>query len=148
MEQSTHIIKTGKPFILVFLFLSFFACDEKQNPVPNVYVDFEVNLNDPQFNTVIIPGNYIYLTGGVNGIILYHTVDDQYKAFDRTCTYDPECGKVYVSEDQLKAVDTVCCGSVFSLLVDGIVEQGPAEFPLKQYQCIYNSNAHILRIKN
>ena len=148
MKNTSHILlKTGKVIILLFLILFFLRCDNKQNPVPNVYVDFTINLSDPQYNSVTIPGNYLYLTGGVNGIILYHTIDDQYKAFERTCTYDPDKGRVSVTSDQFFAEDSVC-GSKFSLLVDGIVEQRPAEFPLKQYQCIYNQNSNTVRIRN
>jgi len=148
MKNILYSIKTGKVIILLLLILCFFSCDEKQNPVPNVYVDILIPLNDPQYSSITVPGNFLYLTGGVNGILLIHTVDDQYKAYDRTCTYDPDCGTVSYNENTFRATDTVCCGSEFSMLVDGIVEQGPAEFPLKQYACIYNQNSNTLQIRN
>lgn len=148
MKQMIYSIKTGKVIILLLLMLSFFSCKENRNPVPDIYVDILIPLGDPLYNSITIPGNYLYIKGGVNGILLYHTVDDQYKAYDRTCTYDPDCGKVSFIENTFKAVDTVCCGSEFSMLVDGIVEQGPAEFPLKQYACIYNQNSNTLQIRN
>jgi hypothetical protein len=125
MKYSSYILKTGKILILVLLISLFFQCKNNKNPVPDVYVDFYINIEDPVYSSVKIPGNYLYLKGGVNGIILYHTVDDRYKAFERTCTYDPDCGIVSVKEDKFTAVDSVCCGSEFSLLVDGVVTQGP-----------------------
>ena len=148
MKNMYLYLKIGKIIILLLIITSFFSCDENQSDIPNVFVDIYLDLNDPLYNGLTVPGNYEYITGGVNGILIYHTIDDEFRAYERTCPYDPECGKVYVDEYNFNAVDTVCCGSEFSLLSEGVAVQGPSKYPLKQYAAIYNMNSRILHIKN
>ncbi len=147
--KNKYISLKSKKIIVLFLFLiSFFSCDENKSKIPNVYVEIYLDLTDPLYSSLTIPGNYLYVTGGVNGIIVYHTIDDEFRAYERTCPYDPECGKVFVDEYSFNAVDSICCKSEFSLLSEGVAVQGPAKNPLKQYKCIYNQNSRILSIKN
>jgi len=141
-------IKTWFYFVLLLNILLFTACDENKNPIPNVYVDIYIDLTDPLYYDLQSVGGYVYITGGVNGILIYRSSSDDFNAYERTCPYDPDCGRVTVDDASLNAVDTVCCKSEFSLLLDGAVSQGPAKFPLKFYTCIYNRNAQILHIKN
>jgi nitrite reductase/ring-hydroxylating ferredoxin subunit len=124
------------------------SCDKEHNQIPNVFVDIEIDLTDPLYSDLQLPGNYVYITGGVNGIIVYRSTSNEFDAYERTCPHDPDCGIVYVDRENYTAVDTVCCGSEFSLLIDGAVTQGPSKFPLKTYTCIYDINSNILRIKN
>lgn len=139
--------------IVIFLFFStipviFFSCKNDIDEIPVVFVDIEINLNDPSYNNLLITGNYLYVTGGVNGIIVYRKSFDEFTAFERTCPHDPDCGKVIVDEENLLAKDTICCGSEFSLIIDGAVSKGPSKFPLKKYSTLYNNNSKILWITN
>jgi len=126
----------------------FFSCKETQDNIPTVYVDIEIDLTDPQYYELRSIGSYIYITGGVNGIIVYRLSADEFKAYERTCPYDPDCGKVYVDDYNFLAVDTVCCQSKFSLMIDGAVTEGPATYPLRNYNAAYNTNLEMLRITN
>lgn len=148
MKKKHFNLKTGIITILIFSVLIFFSCDENQSNIPTVYVDFYIDLTDPLNSKLTLPGNYEYFTGGVNGILIYHTIDDEYQAFERTCPYDPDCGKITVDEKNYVAVDTVCCGSEFSLLTGGNVTQGPSIYPLKRYSCFFDINTNTLHIKN
>ena len=141
-------IKTLISFILVSTILFFYSCDENNNPIPNVYVDIYIDLTDPLYYDLQSVGGFVYITGGVNGILIYRTSADEFRAYDRTCPYDPDIGRIVVNDASLNAIDSVGCKSEFSLLLDGAVSQGPAQFPLKQYQCIYDRNNQILHIKN
>ncbi len=139
--------------ILLFSFLilftcAFFSCKNKNDKIPTVYVDINIDLTDPQYNKLLGVGNYVYITGGVNGIIVYRKSFDEFSAFEQTCPYDPDCGTVWVVENEIVAKDTVCCNSEFSLLIDGAVSEGPAQLPLRNYRTSYNSNTRILRITN
>ena len=134
------------PFLLLIIYIS--ACDDTKSTIPTVYVDFTIDINDPQYNDITIPGGYLYLTGGYSGILLYHSYDDTYLAFDRACPYDPDCGKLFVKKTLFDTVDSTCCKSEFSLLTGGNATKGPAKFPMKQYRCIYNAEAKIIQIKN
>ena len=138
--------------VILFLLSSslsmiFFSCKPETDDIPYAYVDFTIDLNDPQFHELKNISGYVYLTGGVNGIIVYRKSTDEFTAFERTCPHDPKCGKVYVNES-LSAVDTVCCGSEFSLLIDGGIMKGESKFPLRQYTTTYSSNLKSLRITN
>jgi len=145
-KKKTYL--TPKIVIFFIFLLSAFACDDTQSKIPTVFVDFTVDLNDPQYNQVTIPGGYIYITGGYSGILIYHSFDDEYLAFDRACPYDPDCGKLYIDKTLFNTIDSICCKSEFSLLTGGNATKGPATFPMKQYRCLYNEGAGILQIKN
>lgn len=132
--------------ILLFIFIS--GCKNNTDNIPNVYVDIVIDLNDPQYSKLTIPGNFEYITGGVNGIIVYRKSFDEFTAFERTCPYDPSCGKVFIDETGYTAKDTICCKSEFSIIIDGAVSKGPSQFPLRNYSTQYNPNSQILRITN
>ncbi len=149
MKTLKFIIKTPVFLFLVSFFLFFISCNESKNPIPVVPVDFYIHIDsDPSFYNLQTIGGYVYVTGGVSGILIYRSSTDEFKAYERACPYDPDCGKIYVDEGSLNAVDSTCCKSEFSLLLDGAVSKGPAQFPLRQYQCIYDQNNQILHIKN
>lgn len=134
--------------LLMTVIISCDSCDENQSKIPTVFVDIYIDLNDPLYSKLTLPGSYEYITGGVNGILIYHTINDDYQAFERTCPYDPDCGKIYVDDKSFNAVDSVCCGSEFSLLLNGTVVQGPAVYPLKMYGAFFDINSNTLHIKN
>ncbi|MCD6556294.1 MAG: hypothetical protein J7K64_03790 [Bacteroidales bacterium] len=141
-------IKTWFSFVLLLNLFLFSSCEENKNPIPTVYVDIYIDLNDPLYYDLQSVGSYVYITGGVNGILIYRSSADEFRAYDRTCPYDPDIGRVVVDDANLNAVDSVGCKSEFSLLLDGAVSQGPSQFPLKAYTCIYDMNAQMLHIKN
>ena len=137
-------------FFSAFLLFStlFLSCKNNTDNIPTVFVDILIDLNDPQFSKLTIPGNYEYITGGVNGIIVYRKSFDEFTAFERTCPHDPSCGKVFVDNTGYTMIDSTCCQSEFSLIIDGAVTKGPSQFPLKIYTTQYNPNSLILRITN
>ena len=150
MKTSKIIIKTRNYTVLVLFLLIFSACDENKSPIPVVPVDIYLEgiNSDPQYYDLQNLGGYVYITGGVSGIIVYRSSADEFKAYERACPYDPDCGRITVDSGNLNAIDSLCCHSEFSLLLDGAVSQGPAQFPLRQYQRIYDPNNQVLHIKN
>jgi len=138
-----------KRWLISILAALTFSCqnDYYDDPIPQRPVDFEINVNDPlYFNLHTV--NYVYLDGlgmGVRGIILYKQGNDQYLAFERTCSFQPTdpCANLDVDPSGQYIVDA-CCGSIFNFHGDPI--GGPAVRPLLQYQTILNGN--YLRIFN
>ncbi|MEA3444672.1 MAG: hypothetical protein U9R19_08095 [Bacteroidota bacterium] len=131
---------------LFFLITVFYSCNDKNQVVPYVYVNFSVSIYDPEFSTLTSPGNSINVTGGVNGILIYRISETDFAAYDRTCTYQVnENCQVNVDESGVFAVDTVCCQSQF-LLLDGSVTKGPATYPLKRYNTHFDGT--YLRVYN
>jgi len=136
-------------FLIILIPVLFFEC-EQNNPVPNVPVNIELQLNNPVYNELNVPGNSIIIPEeGNKGIIVTRIDMNKFSAYDMTCTYDPNdaWGRVVPDETGVFAVDTVC-GSKFHLLFDGMVETGPASIPLKMYVADFNSYTNTLRIHN
>ncbi|MBX2981829.1 MAG: hypothetical protein KF843_04095 [Flavobacteriales bacterium] len=128
------------------VFLATGCKKDRDVPVPVVPVQIEINLNFPEYNALLVPGGWAYVTGGSEGLIVYRRSQDAFTALDRHCTYQAEniC-RVTVDDSQVMARDTTCCHSAF-LLLDGSVSQGPAALGLKQYNTTFNGT--ILRIFN
>jgi hypothetical protein len=136
-------------FLIILIPLFFFEC-EQNSPVPNVNVNFIIELNNPVYSSLNAVGNStIILHEGYKGIIVTRVDQQVFSAYDMTCTYDPndEWGRVVPDKSGVFAVDTVC-GSSFHLLVNGMVDKGPASIPLKMYAADYNSYSNTLHIHN
>jgi nitrite reductase/ring-hydroxylating ferredoxin subunit len=123
--------------------------DDENERVPRIQTDFTINLNLPEYTTLLNPGGWTYFTGGSRGIIIYRVNNDEFAAYDRHCTYNvPAACRVFVDEDSgITAADTVCCGSVFEIITGNVLE-GPAQFPLQPFRTQFNSNNNTLRIFN
>lgn len=124
-------------FLLLFLLCS---CKKDKKDTIGANVNITINLNDTRYIDLNVIGGFIYLTANKpsQGIIVYRKSFEEYKAYERTCTYDPGgvCCRLIVDESHNFAIDT-CCGSQF-LLIDGSpLEQGPATIALTEY------NAHL-----
>jgi nitrite reductase/ring-hydroxylating ferredoxin subunit len=119
---------------------------QSDNNVPDTLVDIYLYTNNPSFVNVSAVGGWVYITGGVRGILLYRKSNTEFMAYDRNCTYQPtnSCATVFVDNTNIVAKDT-CCNSQFSIY-DGSVFQGPAAQPLKAYNTTFDGN--VLHIYN
>ncbi len=148
-------------FIISALLLITLSCNkEKNNVIPNVYVDFYVDLkSDPYFfDLVSAITNSTYVSASTNnwgiksagydgnGIIIYHADDYEYYAYDRTC---PHC---FATSQLSKAVNidflfAVCpeCGTNYALPGLGVpTAAGPGQYQLKQYRAaISGQSLHV-----
>ncbi len=133
--------------LLLLASASLFGCKrERPGGVPLTQVDIAINVNNPAYVDLAVPGGWLYLTGGSLGIIVYRRSPDEFVAMDRHCPYRPEelC-RVFVDDSEVIARDTLCCGSAF-LITDGSVTQGPAALSLQRYNTSFNGTT--LRIYN
>lgn len=126
---------------LLLLVLGLIACG-KNSPVPqipNVIVNKQINLNNIEYNKLRQVNGYVYIEGGVRGIIIIRQNTNRYLAIERNCTYQPgdECARVEADQSGLFLVDP-CCHSQFDL--SGQVTGGPAAYPLRQYATALNGN--------
>lgn len=145
MQNSSQIIALS---IIFLLSIVFSGCNEHNDAIPDVYVNIELDLNNPDFYPLQTVGNHVYITGGVKGILVYRKSFDEFLAVERACPHDPDVGKVFTDETGHFAVDTIGCGSTFSLLIDGMVTEGPSKFPLKIYHTVFYDNLNVLQISN
>ena len=143
-----------KFFILsLFLYGITIGC-KKESPsatntgVPNVAVNFSIDLSNPQYTNLEIVGGWMNVTGGYDGIVIYHQTTDNFLAFDRGCTYDCASNTKAILNVQVTGFSAVCpvCGSKFSI-VSGNALSGPATLPLKQYQASFDG-ANTLTVSN
>jgi nitrite reductase/ring-hydroxylating ferredoxin subunit len=137
-----QIVQLTGMFILRYSFvllpLIFSACKKdninQQLGIPFVNVDQYILLNSPSSQGLNSVGGWLYLNAGSRGIIVYHRAFEEYVAFDRHCTWQPQqtCGKVSPDSSVTVILKCACCTSGFSL-IDGSVLYGPAINPLLQY---------------
>ena len=130
--------------LLMILFLvgfTYTSCNkDEEDLIPYVYVNFAINPGSIEYGDLDIPGNFAYVTGGYRGIVIYHYTQDQFIAYDRACTFDPQDpdARVEVGEG-LMIMECPVCGSKY-LLVNGDRFDGPAIRPLRIYQTHYDGN--------
>jgi hypothetical protein len=133
-------------FLIILCLLSGSCKKDTDNNVPNVEVDIYIYTSSPSFINLNAVGGWVYISGGVRGILVYRRSSTEFMAYDRNCTYnstDP-CATVVVDASNIIAKDT-CCNSQFSMY-DGSVVSAPATLPLKGYHTTYDGN--VLHIYN
>ena len=79
-------MKSALYILSAILFLS--TCNTKDDYIQEVYVNINIDLNLPEYSDLQVSGNSIFIEGGVEGIIIYHGVGNDYKVYDRNCSYE------------------------------------------------------------
>ncbi|MBA3683619.1 MAG: hypothetical protein H0W73_21020 [Bacteroidetes bacterium] len=140
--------------LISFIFLvAFVACNKKSktqnasdNPVPYVQVDMTIYPNDPLYFKIQAIGGWMYVNGGINGLIVYRKSQQEFVALERTSSYLPDnpAAKGKVMPDNFTVRDTISDSRW--QMYDGTVSQGPAAWPLRVYGTNYDGNS--LRIRN
>ncbi len=134
--------------LVVFLVSGWSGCRDKDDRVPNVFVDITLFLDLNEFSALAVPGGSLALSGGSRGIIVYRRNQSDFVAFDRHCTFEPLAGcAVDIDEDSGLTAGCECCDSVFSIY-DGIPVDGSAARNLVQYRTGFNATSNQLRIFN
>lgn len=134
--------------LLVFAVLFLFTdCRSEIDEIPDVYVNFEIDLTSGEFAHLQSVGNSLMVTGGYKGIIIYHQTNGNFAAYERACPYNPYKERVSLHESFSIAVDSVC-QSRFSLSLEGRVLDGPSPLPLKMYRTFYNGASQTLLVFN
>ena len=125
--------------IILLIALLLLGCENEVDNFPQVDVNLNLYINNPEFFNIETPGGWIYLNGGVAGILLYRKNLDEFIAYDRASTYDPiaDCA-ITVDSDNIILKDP-CSESQF-LITDGSVIQGPASQALKRYNTYFYGN--------
>ena len=133
--------------ILSILF-TFSTCNTKDDYIQEVYVNINVDLNLPEYSNLQASGNSIFIDGGVEGIIIYHGVGNDYNVYDRNCSYEPSLSCSKIDSVDAGIAYCGCCTSAFLLSNDANVLNSPALLPLKAYNWSLGNNNNILRIFN
>ena len=142
-------------FLKLFFLISIAAfalmrasCGEDKTSIPVMPVSMQINLlQDPSLLSLGSTRSYTQASTGLEslgfgGILLVHTLDDTYCAFDLACTYEVnDTIRVKVQTD-LTAKCPVC-GSRYRIMDgSGWVIDGPSKEKLKQYH-VYPSGNYL-----
>ena len=109
------------------------SCTSKDDYIKDVYVNILIDLSLPEYSDLQVSGSSIFIDGGVEGIIIYHGVGDDYKVYDRNCSYEPSLSCSYIDSVNAGIAYCGCCSSAFLLSNDASVLNSPALLPLKTY---------------
>jgi len=144
--------------IIFFLFSMAFAifcssCNKNNDVIPDVYVDFSLDINDPQFINLNALGgsdtvdartnNWGQEAAGFNGngIIIYRG-PDEFNAYDRTCPHDYAINgmSVKVNIDLTYSIYALCpqCSTKYALSAFGTPASGIGRYPLKNYKTSFD----------
>jgi hypothetical protein len=141
-------------FIIFLLFpLSLVSCNkEKNDVVPDVYIDFNISLNDPEFYNLNSPLTSAYVSASTNniglyaagydnnGIIIFRYVEDEFFAYDRTCPHDFKVNNKSVRVNIVDDIYAICpeCSTKYALPSYGTPASGISQYPLKNYKTAFN----------
>lgn len=142
-------------FIASALSICLSSCNKKNDVIPDTYVNFSLDLNDPEFVNLSAFGGSVTVDShtnnwgtaaagyGGNGIIICYGVEEFY-AYDRTCPHDYVVNSlsVKVNIDPGNSTIAICpkCGTKYGLTVGGTPVSGVGRYPLKNYRTSMQGN--------
>lgn len=136
--------------LLILICIQFSSCKQANNSsdsiIPNVAVNYRVNLNDNTYFNLKNDGGFVYIPNvGVKGIILYRNNSANYTAFERASPINPygKCNIITMDASRLFLADT-CGKATYDL--QGNVYSGNTNAPLKKYYTELND--YVLQITN
>jgi len=131
-------------FTAALAFVLSSCIKNKNDVIPDVYVNFTLDLNDPQFVNLTAIGsdtvnartnNWGSSAAGFdgNGIIIYNG-GDYFSAYDRTCPHDYAVNQLSVKVIiDFTIASCPKCGTTYSLAASGTPASGIGRYPLKNY---------------
>ncbi len=136
-----------RALLFILAMTTIISCENVNTTgIPYAPVNFQIVVSNPDFVALQAVGGFVSITGGSRGIIIYRASPDEFRAYDRHCTFMPQEGcRVTMDDTDIFAVCTECCDSKF-LIVDGSPTEGPAALGLLQYNTSFNGN--VLWITN
>lgn len=137
---------------LIIVILTTTSCNKKNDVIPDVVVDFYLDIDDPRFIDLNAIGGSVMVNSSTNndqyasgfsgsGIIITRGVDEFF-AYDRTCPHDYALDGtvVKVEIDQTAFAKAICpvCKSTFELISFGTPSSGVSQYHLKNYRATFD----------
>ena len=139
--RNSHRKALGHRLIVLLVLLVMVACEssDPQDQIPPAIVNETINVTNQQYQNLQFVGGHVAIAGGVRGIIIYRASTNEYRAFERNCSFEPlnTCARVEVDGSNLFMVDS-CCTSTFDF--HGFPTGGPASLPLREYLTLLDGN--------
>src|SRR5690606_38868577 len=90
VKQEGDFMNTLFKTAVIALILLGGCRDRTGDFVPNILVDVTLNLNQPTYQPINVVGGMIYFNeAGYRGLLIYRYSVDEFRAYDRACTYLP-----------------------------------------------------------
>ena len=140
--------------VVITIAIGLSSCNKKNDVIPDVTIDFRIDINDPEFTGLASFGGIalissatnnlgIYAAGyGGNGIIIFSGVEEQFYAYDRTCPHDYAVNglSVKVNIDPTNSLNAICpkCSTNYALAAGGTPSKGIGRYPLKNYKTSFD----------
>ena len=124
-----------------------YSCNQHDD-FPKTYVNESIPITMAEYANVYNNlWGYEYINGGLGGIIIVQGLDNEFIAYERSCTFETnnECIVSGLSNNDPILSCLECCNSQF-VVIDGSVTEGPANQALKRYQTYFDGT--ILYITN
>lgn len=135
------------PILLALALLPMSSCQDTPGVIPYVDVQVDLNLSLPAYNVLNFPGNWLYISGGSRGLIVYRYTLDEFVILDRHATYDVDAGcQCTVSQDGYTIEDP--CSDSQWYIFDGSIIQGPTMAPLERYTTTWIPPVLSIRNRN
>ncbi len=143
------MLKTKLALYFILLYLPIGCVKEEKQIIPDVSVDFSINLNLPNYNVLSNPNVAIKYPGvgyNRNGVIVYRYSLDEFYAFDATCPQHIDVS-TSINLDQNGTSGTATCPHCNTIyyLVSGGTSKG---YPLKKYRTSFDVNSKIVYVFN
>lgn len=134
--------------IIILLSIPPGCVKEEEDVVPDVAVNFQINLDYPQFSSLNSVNNAIlYSNEGYkrNGVIVYRFSLDEFFAFDATCPQHIETATAIILDRDGTAGSATCpeCNTIYFFANMGYPAEGHS---LKRYNVTFQGN--ILNVYN
>jgi nitrite reductase/ring-hydroxylating ferredoxin subunit len=142
-------------FLSIAIVLLLFSCERNKNDViPDVYIDFTINLNDPEFVSLTSLFGSAYIDANTNnwgqkaagynenGIIVFAGPEEFY-AYDRTCPHDYAENNLSIKVNVVDIIYAECphCKTRYALTNFGTpTSDSIGRYPLKNYKTRYYGN--------
>ena len=135
----------------IILVLSCSSSDDRQeNPfLPNVSVNFEVNLNLPQYNNLNFPGGIVVErtnARGIRGVILYNLNDQQFFAYELSDPNIPPSDCSALNVEGTRASSNCGNDNIYDIAAFGQQISGEGGYPLLSYRA--TKEGSILFVSN
>ncbi len=151
MKRARGTLLSKLAFFLLTIAISASSCENSKNDViPDVYVNFSLNINDPQFLDLNGIGGTVTVNASTNNLgssaagydgngIIIHSGPDAYYAYDRTCPHDYEVNGLSVRIN-INGIYAECpkCGTTYALPAGGTPASGIGRYPLKNYRTSFD----------
>jgi Rieske Fe-S protein len=131
-------------FITIFI-LTAASCSKDSLKFPYVLVNLKLGINN-DLADLGVQQSKIYSQHGLHGIIIWRNDVDEYHAFDLACTFEDDFSCAVEEDPKFEGrMVCPCCQSAYLLLLNGDPYEGPASWPLVEYNSWIEGGFLIIR---